>query len=96
MHAIDFGLHKDDLTTCLFHPALNGGGSAGPSTAAQSANLRKLPSQAGGDFVRLVGGTVIDNQNFKPGRQIGQHIEELTDPPCESLIYVVNRKNDAE
>ena len=50
------------------------------------SQLRVLQRQFVSDFLGLVRGGVVDNQDFKPGCDVGQHFQQFVYIVCQSAL----------
>jgi len=58
--------------------------------------LRVLPRQFIGRFHRVIGRSVIDDQYLKLPRQIGQHIEQMSNVRGQGCLGIMNRQHDTK
>ena len=77
-------------------PGANGRFPALRLVVANQADLRVLRRQLSDHVNRVVGRSVIDHHDLKPGGQLGQHFEQAGDLPWHGRFRIVDRYENAQ
>ncbi len=82
-------LNDDYIALGHLKSDLNGRRSASLPWTADKTNLRKLKDQFVCDFLGMIGGSSINDQDFETRRELGQQIQQVTNLPGERRLGVV-------